>query len=308
MAQHRRHVVLIVNPVSGGGKGRTTLERALPLFRERAVDPRVIVTRAGSEVTHVTRQAVEDGSNFVVAVGGDGHLAAVGEALVGTGTPLAVLPAGSANDYARIIGMPRRDPAAAIDALLDGAARSVDAIRVSNGTTSRVFMNVVGTGFDAVVARTAGQMPFLRSGGRYVLAIARELPRFKAARLQLTVDGQPHDLRAMMVAIANGHSYGGGMRIAPGAALDDGKLDICIVGEVSKTQFMRAFPLVFRGTHVTHPAVTMLTGTDIRLEAERQLPLVGDGELVRGLPARVKVLPAALSVVFPAAEGGRRGQ
>jgi diacylglycerol kinase (ATP) len=132
-----------------------------------------------------------------------------------------------------------------------------------------------------------------------VLAIARELPRFKATSIQLTVDGQPHELRAMLVAIANGHSYGGGMRIAPAAALDDGTLDICIVGEVSKPEFMRAFPRVFRGTHVTHPAVTMLTGADVQIDAERQLPIVGDGELVRGLPVRITVLPAALAVVIP---------
>ena len=299
MAQHERTIALVVNPSAGGGKGRKALDSALPLFRDRGIVPHVVVTRTGAEVTDVTRQVVEDGANLVVAVGGDGHLAAVGEALVGSATQLALLPAGSANDYARIIGMPCRDLAAAIDALLGGTARTVDAIEVSNRTTRRVFMNVVGTGFDAVVAQTAGRMPFLRSGGRYVLAIARELPRFKAASLTLAVDGQPRDLRAMMIAIANGHSYGGGMRIAPGAALDDGTLDVCIVGEVSKPEFMRAFPRVFRGTHVTHPAVTMLTGSDIEIDADRQLPLVGDGELVRGLPARIRVLPAALSVVFP---------
>ena len=170
---------------------------------------------------------------------------------------------------------------------------------VSSASATRIFLNVVGTGFDAVVAQTAGRMPFMRSGGRYVLAIVRELPRFKAATLKLTVDGQPQEVRAMMIAVANGHSYGGGMRIAPDAALDDGTLEICIIGEVSKPEFMRAFPRVFRGTHVTHRAVTMLKGRDVQIDADRQLPLVGDGELLHGLPTRVKVMPAALSIVFP---------
>jgi diacylglycerol kinase (ATP) len=251
------------------------------------------------EVPDVARRAAAGDAELIVAVGGDGHLAAVGEGLVGSDVPLAVLPAGSANDYARIIGMPRKDVRAAIEAILNGVPRSVDAITVANAAGSRVFMNVIGTGFDAVVAQTAGRIPFLRGGGRYVAAIVRELPRFRAATLQLTVDGQPHQLSAMMVAIANGHSYGGGMRIAPDAALDDGTLDICIVGDVSKAAFMRAFPRVFKGTHVTHPAVTMLRGREIAIDAERQLPLVGDGELISGLPARIKVVPAALSVVFP---------
>ena len=299
MAQHERNIVLVVNPSAGGGKGRQTLDRALPLFRERRVDPRVIVTRSGAEATDLARRVADDGAQLVVAVGGDGHLAAVAEALVGTRTPLAVLPAGSANDYARIIGMPRRDLGASIDALLDGKTKWVDAMAVSSASATRIFLNVVGTGFDAVVAQTAGRMPLMRSGGRYVLAIVRELPRFKAATLQLTVDGQPQEVRAMMIAVANGHSYGGGMRIAPDAALDDGTLEICIVGEVSTVAFIRAFPRVFRGTHVTHRAVTMLKGRDVQIDADRQLPLVGDGELLHGLPTRVKVMPAALSIVFP---------
>jgi diacylglycerol kinase (ATP) len=299
VAKQDRNVVLIVNPIAGGGRGRKALDQALPVFRELGVDPVVCVTASGSEVTGVTRQAVADGADLIVAVGGDGHLAAVGEGLVGTDSPLGILPAGSANDYARIIGMPHHNLRAAVEAILSGQPRTVDALSVTNASTNRIFLNVLGTGFDAVVAHTAGRIPFLRSGGRYILAIVRELPRYRATSLEFTVDGSRHTINAMMIAIANGHSYGGGMRIAPNAALDDGKLDICIVGEVSKLQFMRAFPRVFKGTHVTHPAVTMMRGVDIEIDADQQLPLVGDGELVRGLPARVRVVPNALSVVFP---------
>jgi diacylglycerol kinase (ATP) len=124
-----------------------------------------------------------------------------------------------------------------------------------------------------------------------------ELPRFSAASLTLTVDGQRHDMRAMMVALANGSTYGGGMRVAPSARLASGRLEICVVGELSKLAFIRAFPRVFRGTHVDHPAVTMLSGHEVRLSADRPLRLIGDGEWFGGLPATVAVNPASLLVV-----------
>jgi diacylglycerol kinase (ATP) len=124
-----------------------------------------------------------------------------------------------------------------------------------------------------------------------------ELPRFKATRIRLTVDGRGHEIAAMMVALANGTSYGGGMRIAPDASLTSGELEICVVGDLPKAEFVRAFPRVFRGTHVDHPAVTMLRGREVRIEADRPLRLIGDGEWCGSLPATVAIEPASLQVV-----------
>ena len=130
----------------------------------------------------------------------------------------------------------------------------------------------------------------MRGAGRYVLAILRVLPRYRAAELRLTVDGATHTIPAMMVAVANGPAYGGGMRVAPEARYDSGELELCVVGELSKPAFLRAFPRVFRGTHVTHPAVTMLRGREITIEADRPLHLTGDGERAGTLPATLKVI------------------
>jgi len=258
MARLAGKVVLIINPTSGGGRGTRTLHQALPIFREFGVEPEVSVTAAGDEVPGEARDAAANGAHMVVAVGGDGHLAAVAEGLVGTDVRLALLPAGSANDYARTIGMPTRNVRAAIATIFEGRKMRVDAMRVTTSAGERTFLNVVGTGFDAEVAAAAERITLMRGAGRYVLAIMRVLPRFQAASLELTIDGRRHDQRAMMIAIANGPAYGGGMRVAPEARLDSGELEICIVGEISRLAFVRAFPRVFRGTHVTHPAVTML--------------------------------------------------
>jgi diacylglycerol kinase (ATP) len=289
--------VLIVNPVAGGGRGKRVLGEALETFREAGIVPPVYITAAHGEARDIAAGVARSGADVIVALGGDGHAAAVGEALVGTGVALAVLPAGSANDYARSLRMPRRNVRGAVATIIRGEIRLVDTIRVRNSGAERHFLNVVGTGFDAAVAERAERIPYLRGTGRYVVALARELPRFQAAEIELTIDGERHAQRAMMVAIANGHSYGGGMRIAPEASLDSGWLEVCIVGDVSKAEFVRAFPRVFRGTHVSHPRVTMLRGREVTVAADRPLTLMADGENVGQLPAHVSVAGKALAVV-----------
>jgi diacylglycerol kinase (ATP) len=289
--------VLIVNPVAGGGRGKRVLGEALETFREAGIVPPGYITAAHGEARDIAAGVARSGADVIVALGGDGHAAAVGEALVGTGVALAVLPAGSANDYARSLRMPRRNVRGAVATIIRGEIRLVDTIRVRNSGAERHFLNVVGTGFDAAVAERAERIPYLRGTGRYVVALARELPRFQAAEIELTIDGERHAQRAMMVAIANGHSYGGGMRIAPEASLDSGWLEVCIVGDVSKAEFVRAFPRVFRGTHVSHPRVTMLRGREVTVAADRPLTLMADGENVGQLPAHVSVAGKALAVV-----------
>ncbi|HLB44361.1 MAG TPA: diacylglycerol kinase family protein [Candidatus Limnocylindrales bacterium] len=290
-------VALIVNPTSGGGRGWRVLGEAAPLLRSHGLHPDVVVCTNGDEPATLARQAVDAGHRRVVAVGGDGQAAAVANGLIGSDAALAVLPAGSANDYARTIGIPRGNVAAAVETIAADNRERVDTVRVSVADGERHFLNVVGTGFDAVVAARAERIPVLRGAGRYVLAIVAELPRFSAATITLTVDGERLQLRAMMVALANGSTYGGGMRVAPSASLTSGRLEICIVGELSTVEFMRAFPRVFRGTHVDHPAVTMLSGREVHIDADRPLRLIGDGDLFGQLPATVAIRPASLEVV-----------
>ncbi|HUP83143.1 MAG TPA: diacylglycerol kinase family protein [Candidatus Limnocylindria bacterium] len=292
-----RRAALIVNPTSGGGRGWRVLGQAAPLLVRAGLQPEIMMCTNGDEPGALAQQAAEAGHSLVVAVGGDGQAAAVAAGLVGSDTTFALLPAGSANDYARTLGMPRKDIAAAVKAIAAGRTQRVDTVKVKVADRERHFLNVVGTGFDAAVAGRAERIPLFRGAGRYVLAIIAELPRFKAATITLEVDGAPRELRAMMVAIANGISYGGGMRVAPSATLTSGQLEICVVGEVSKPEFLRAFPKVFRGTHVSHPAVTMLSGREVHLSADRPLRLIGDGEWFGELPATVSVDPASLSVV-----------
>lgn len=288
-------LALIVNPAAGGGRSRRVLEAALPLLRAHGVVADVAISTDGEQPAELARQAVAAGAELVVAVGGDGQARAVASGLLGTPAALGVLPAGSANDYARALGIPRRDVRGAVELLLGARRQAVDVVRVESAAGALHYLNVGGAGFDSVVSATADGIPILRGSLRYAVAVLRELPRFRAGSFRLVVDGSALELRAMVVVVANGASYGGGMHVAPRASLTSGLLELCIVGELSRLAFVRAFPSVYRGTHVGHPAVTMLSAHQVEISAEPAFELTGDGERLGRLPARFSVLPGALT-------------
>jgi diacylglycerol kinase (ATP) len=290
-------VTLVVNPVAGGGRGQRTLDRALPRLQAAGIEPVVHVCTDGRHPERLARAAASAGADIVVAVGGDGQARSVAAGLLDTSAALGLLPSGSANDYARAVGVPRNSVAAAVDLLLEARRARVDVVRVESADRVEHFLNVGGAGFDSVVAATAEGIRFLRGAPRYVLAVLRELPRFRAAPFRMRADDAEHEFRGMIVAIANGSTYGGGMRVAPTADVQSGWLDVCVVGELSRLGFLRAFPSVFRGTHVSHPAVTMIRARKVELAAEPPFEVTGDGELIGRLPARFTVLPAALAVI-----------
>ncbi len=205
-AMEQGRAALIVNPTAGGGRGWRVLGQAAPLLRKAGLQPEIVMCTNGDEPGTLARQAAQAGHRLIVAVGGDGQASAVAAGLVRTDITLALLPAGSANDYARTLGMPRGNVAAAVEVIAAGRTARVDTVRTSVADHERYFLNVVGAGFDAAVAGRAEKIPVLRGAGRYVLALVAELPRFKAATITLSVDGVTRELRAMMVAIAKGNS------------------------------------------------------------------------------------------------------
>jgi diacylglycerol kinase (ATP) len=291
-------VWLVVNPRAGGGRGARVLAGLLPLLRGEGLHPSVVhVCADGDEPAAVTRAAVADGAEMVVAIGGDGHAAAVADVLVGTDVRLAVVPAGSGNDYARALGVRNRDLRTLARLIAGQRAQPVDVMRVEAAGRTRHVLTVGGAGFDAQVAGRAMDISRLRGAPRYVAAMLAELPHYAPADFAIDVDGKRQELAAMLVAVAKGSTYGGGMRVAPSAHLQSGTLEVCIVGALSRLGFMRAFPSVFRGTHIGHPRVRMLRGEQVTISADRALGVIGDGERLGALPATFTVLPASLAVV-----------
>jgi diacylglycerol kinase (ATP) len=296
-------MVIIVNPTSGRGRGARLVPKVEEKLTALGVEHEVVLSKSPEDPPRIARQAAEDGAEVVAALGGDGMAGMVGSALIGMRTALAVIPAGTGNDFAGFLGFKRRDPIGVLASLVTPQIRDIDTVRVqgADGESQAHFINVAGAGFDSEVNETANRMKTRVQGtAKYVAAVFSTLRRFEAAKFDLTVDGKHHPLTAMMVAVGNGRSYGGGMKVCPDASLTDGLLEVCVVGAMGRFEFVRNFPRVFRGTHTTHPKVTMLRGTRVEIAADRHFHVYADGEQSLPLPATFEVLPASLRVVVPA--------
>jgi len=288
-------VALVSNPTAGKGTARAATAVAVARLRERGVDVRELVGRDGAEALTLCRSAVADGVDALVALGGDGMVHLALQAVAGTPTALGVVAQGTGNDLATHLGLPIRAPTAAADVVADARTRQVDAVRVTPGESW--FGCVLGAGFDSVVNERANVMRWPKGPQRYNLAIAAELPRFRPMPFRITLDDEVWETEAMLVAVGNASSYGAGMKITPDAVIDDGLLDVCVLGPVSKVEFLKTFPKVFKGTHVHHPAVTIRRARTVRLEASTVA--YADGERLGPLPLTCECVPGAVTVLTP---------
>ncbi len=294
-----KRIGLVVNPTSGKNRGMSLgLEVA---HRMRAAGHEVLDL---SDETYAAARdralgAIAQGIDVLAVVGGDG-MAHLGVNLVAeTTVPMALIAAGTGNDIARGLGLPVHDPVRAADLVTTGVPRAIDAVRhVDEHGRPQWFAGVLGAGFDSLVNERANTWPWPKGQLRYNLAILRELPLFKAIPYVVTVDGVRHETRAMLVAVGNGPSYGGGMQVVPDAQMDDGLLDVLVLHEISTVEFLKVFPKVFKGAHVAHPAVEILRGREVRLEAAG-IFAYADGERFAALPLTVQVVPGAVTVLAP---------
>jgi diacylglycerol kinase (ATP) len=263
-------------------------------LRAGGADVAEIVGKDAADAEERARKAVADGVDALVALGGDGIVHTAIQAVAGTGTPLGVVGAGTGNDLARELRVPT-DPLAAADLVMSATPRQIDAVRSDNG---RWFGGVLGSGFDSMVNERANRMSWPKGKSRYNLAILAELRVFKPLPFRLTLDGEVWETEAMLVAVGNGTSYGAGMRVCPDAILDDGMLDVTVLGPVSKTTFIRTFPNVYKGTHVQRPEVTVRRAREVRLESAGVIAYA-DGERFAPLPLTCTCVPGALTVLAP---------
>ncbi|MCW2794270.1 MAG: diacylglycerol kinase [Nocardioides sp.] len=292
MAGNAREIALLTNPTSGKGKGAKARDVALPRLRDAGLVVRNLQGRDADEALDLARQCVADGVEALVVVGGDGIVHLGAQAVAGTGTPLGIVPAGSGNDVARYVDLPRKDPLAAADRVIAGRTRTIDLARCG----SRYFVTVMAAGFDAIVNERANAMTWPRGQMRYNLATLLELRTFKPLPYVLELDGVTHRLDAMLVAIGNGPSFGGGLRITEGAVLDDGMLDVVIIKPMSKPGLVKTYPKLFKGTHTTHPQYEHHLVRTVTVAAPG-IVSYADGERFGPLPLTIECAPGALSVL-----------
>ncbi len=288
-------VVVVANPTAGDGKAGRLIGKVNAILEQLGVDHEIRVSGSPGELEQLAHAAGEQGG-IVAVLGGDGSVNLAVNGLAGTSGTLAVLPAGTGDDFAKAIDVGKLEAATRL--LADPKTVDVDLIGVTAGVEQRRFINVAGAGFDSEVSDVAaGMRRRLGSRAHYAIATVKTLPRFVPARFHLDLDGSSIDVDAMLVVVGNSYAYGGGMKVLPQASIVDGALDICIVTAMSKAAFLRAFPKVYVGKHATHPNVMMLRGTDLKVEANRRVSVFADGEKVGSLPAVFTVLPKALPVV-----------
>jgi diacylglycerol kinase (ATP) len=295
----------VVNPSAGRGRTRKLLPRLTDAFAATGLDVDMCVSVDLDDAVRLAREAFDDGRG-VAACGGDGTANALAGVAADHGGVLAIVPTGAGNDFARHLGLDQRRWLDTIPLLTTGQVGTVDLGRAEltgededGGGTVRWFTSVANAGFDSEANRWANGVQWASGTTLYVLAVLRTLGTYRPHRFRLTVDGDVHDIEAWLVAIGNARGYAGGMLITPGAELDDGQLD-----PVSRAGFLRSFPRVFRGTHVSHPMVDMYRGKLVELASLDQsvpIELYGSGERIGPLPARMEAVAGALQVVVPAA-------
>jgi diacylglycerol kinase (ATP) len=286
----------IVNPVAGRGRAMRVWQALQKHLVSRAVEFTYSFTQGPGHATELARQAVARTCGACVGVGGDGTLHEMLPALMGTETALGCIPAGTGNDFARGLGLPRTVERQAT-MLAVAKRRTIDVPSV-NGEP---FLNVAGAGFDAVVADTVNRsFRALHGPIPYILAIFRTLVSYHNAPLSIRLDdGPPNELRCLLVAGGNLQYYGGGMKICPMACPGDGSLDFCIAGDLSKIDALCTLPRLLRGTHIYHPKCTYLRARKADIDGP-PLPIQADGQIVGTLPATFTLQPQALWVLQPA--------
>jgi YegS/Rv2252/BmrU family lipid kinase len=295
-------IAVIINPISGtGGRMEIARERAAQaaaFLASRGGDPaRVFVTERPGHARELATAAVADGLSTVVAWGGDGTMNEVGTSLAFTSTALAIVPSGSGNGLARELGIPF-DSAAALDVAYSGRETVIDAGEVDG----RLFFNLAGVGLDARVAHCFALNRGERRGfSRYITITIRELLRYVPDRLTVTTPASSVTMPVLLVAIANGRQYGNGAIIAPKARLDDGRLDIVIVGHRSALRAICEMPFVFMGRAQSVGGVTIEAAESVEITAAQPVVYHLDGEPIAGtLSIRARARPRALKIKIPA--------
>ncbi len=300
-------VGFLVNPASANGStGRRWPEIARRAAAAGLEGKALLSTRPG-EIPELARRLIEGGARLVVVVGGDGTVCEAVNGVMQAGhddVELAVVPRGTGTDFVRTFGIPS-DLAGAFSVARDGSVRSIDVGRArylawDRSPVEAYFSNFAGAGISGAIARRANASS-KALGGRisFVVATVAVFAGWRSTDVSITVDAERRVGPMFEVLATIGEYAAGGMRVTPGASPDDALLDVMVIGDVTKADFVRTFPKIYRGRHVTHPKIELLRGAVVEIEAATPLPIALDGEQPGTTPLRVDVVPRALRLRVP---------
>ncbi len=294
---------IVANPTARGGTALRAAERAIARLRDRADEVELHFGPDPDAAVAALSRMRDERPDAVVVVGGDGTVHMAVNELAGTGIPLAVIPAGTGNDFAAAAGIPK-DPQAAADLVFDGTTDSIDLAEATRADdTVRRFVTVLASGFDSKVNDLANRIGWARGRTRYNLAIAVEFARLAPVPLAVTwIDehGAEGSVAGplMLAAVGNTPNYGGGIPICAGADPRDGLLNLTLVHPAGRAKLIRVLAAAFKGTHGSFEEVSMLRVREVTLDSPA-LTAYSDGDAVGSLPLRVRALPGALALRVP---------
>jgi len=286
--------LVVVNPKAGLGAAASLATQVVGFLSSRGISYRMISPNSAAETRSLVRESLRsDKTTKLLSVGGDGLFHLLLQFAIEFKVPLAVAPGGTGNDFYRTLGWFDHEITDYLERLISTEPTLVD-VGVVDG---EYFGAVLSSGFDSVVNERANKMKWPKGPTKYNAAIALELPRFKAIEFKIFADEKVLEVEAMLIAIGNGQSYGGGMRVCPDSDLYDGLFDVMILHPVSKFEFLKVFPTVYNGTHIEHPQVEVFRAKHIRIES--RAVAYADGERIGQLPVQVESLPQSL-LTWPA--------
>lgn len=290
----RIHVIW--NPIAGNGGGARTFSLLDARIRELGISYSQAESLYAGHAVELARQALIDGHELILAVGGDGTVREVAGVLIGSDVPLGIIPSGTGNDLARPLHIPR-DPLSALDVALSGMKRRMDAGR-ANG---ELFFNVAGFGFDVdVLDYTEIYKKKYKNGSlAYLRALLAAIKGLKLRKTHIETEEGAFDKNVLLLAVANGTHFGGGMCVAPTADPFDGALDVCVAHDVNKLTLLRLLPKFMKGNHLGLPYITYFRTKKLTAVCEPVSRVETDGEAVSATPVTFEVVPAAIHVMVP---------
>jgi diacylglycerol kinase (ATP) len=300
-------VVVLVNSAAGGGRARVYLTQIKKVFESFRIEGQFLMTNSAEELAFSAQNAISKGQQVLLAMGGDGTFQALANAAFGADVVLGVLPIGGGNDFAAALGLPS-DPAKAAEALLGGQPRIVDLVKAhtADGRT-RLYAGGGGIGVDAEAARFAsGAYRHLPGRYRYIASALRALAGYVPLDVRIDFPGSdlpPFEARSLLAAVLNSPTYGAGVRLAPGAAVDDNSLYVVLIEELSKLGVLTLLPRLMGSGELRTPRVKRWRTQRVKLTTNRPCLFHGDGEILGPTPVEIELVPKALRVLAPIPSG-----
>ena len=289
-----KYVILLANPSSGSGKSDKYLKLFSEEFSQHGFQSLVINEQSATASLKKLQDKLALQIYGVVVIGGDGSVHLAIQELALSRIPLYVFPCGTGNDFARTGGSLDLDVSRAVNRMLQTSPIEIDLGRTESEIGTRWFGQVLSIGFDSLVNERANRFRFIRGQVKYTIATLLELPLFRPYRYEMVTLDAIRKIPAMLIAVANGASYGGGMLICPSADRRDGLFEVMVLHPVSKMELLKVFPKVFKGKHVSHPAVEFIKVAKLTLESNAIA--YADGEKIGSLPINIEIVPKALRV------------